>query len=107
MAQPWFRSQPVRIVAAAALLFMVAALAVPFLIPIDSYRPLLVWALESATGRDVQIDALKLSVLPTVHITVVNVRMKNPPGFPAGDALMASSIDLGIVPQALLSRRLE
>jgi hypothetical protein len=86
---------------------MCCALIVPFLVPIDSYRPILVWAVESATGRDVQIDALKLSLLPSVHITVVNFRMKNPPGFPAGDALTASSIDLGIAPQALLSRRLD
>jgi hypothetical protein len=83
------------------------ALTIPFLIPIDSYRPLLVWAVESATGRNVQIDALKLSLLPSMHITVVNFRMKNPPGFPAGDALDASSIDLGIAPRALLSRRLD
>lgn len=107
MARPRFSSKSVRVVAAAAFLLLLAALAVPFLIPIDSYRPLLVWAVESATGRDVQIDALKLSFLPTVHITVVNFRMKNPPGFPAGDALVASSIDLGIAPQALLSRRLD
>jgi hypothetical protein len=97
----------VRIIAAATVLVVLAALAIPILIPIDSYRPLLVWAVESATGRDVQIDALRLSLLPTVHITVVNFRMKNPPGFPAGDALVASSIDLGIAPQALLSRRLD
>src|SRR5580658_9139684 len=100
-------SMALRIGAAVAFLLVLAALALPFLIPIDSYRPLLVWAVESATGRDVQIDALKLSVLPTVHITVVNLRLKNPPGFPPGDALTASSIDLGIAPQALLSRRLD
>jgi len=107
MRRPWFGSTPVRVVAAAAFLLVLAALAVPFLIPIDSYRPLLVWAVESVTGRNVAIDALKLSVLPTVHITVVNFRMQNPPGFPAGDALTASSIDLGLAPQALLSRRLD
>jgi hypothetical protein len=100
-------SRTVRIVAAAIVLVVLAALAIPLLVPIDSYRPLLVWAVESATGRNVQIDALRLSFLPTVHITVVNFRMQNPPGFPAGDALVASSIDLGIAPQALLSRRLD
>jgi hypothetical protein len=105
--RPWFRSRSVRIAGAAVFLAACCAAIVPFLVPIDSYRPLLVWAVESATGRDVQIDALKLSLLPTVHITVVNFRMKNPPGFPAGDALTASSIDLGIAPQALLSRRLD
>jgi hypothetical protein len=107
MARLRFSSRSVRLVAAAAFLAMLAVLVVPFLIPIDSYRPLLVWAIESATGRDVQIDTLKLALVPTVHITVVNFKMKNPAGFPAGDALVASSIDLGINPQALLSRRLD
>jgi hypothetical protein len=97
----------VRIAGGVVFVAACLALAIPFLIPIDSYRPLLVWAVESATGRNVQIDALKLSMLPSMHITVVNFRMKNPPGFPAGDALDASSIDLGINPQALLSRRLD
>jgi hypothetical protein len=67
----------------------------------------MVWAIESVTGREVAIDALKLSFLPTVHVTVVNFKMKNPAGFPAGNALVASSIDLGIAPQALLARRLD
>jgi hypothetical protein len=107
MARARFDSKWVRIAGAAVFALLLAALAVPFLIPIDSYRPLLVWAVESVTGRDVSIDALKLSLLPTVHITVVNFRMKNPPGFPAGDALVAKSVDLGIAPQALLSRRLD
>ena len=104
MASPRFGFRWVLVIAAAAFFALLAALAIPFLVPIDSYRPLLVWAVESATGRDVQIDALKLSFLPTLHVTVVNFRMKNPPGFPAGDALVAGSIDLGIRPQALLSR---
>ena len=103
----WFSSRWVRVGAAVVFLGMLAAVVVPFLIPIDSYRPLFVWAVESATGRVVQVDVLKLSFVPTVHITVVNFRMKNPPGFPTGDALTASSIDLGIAPQALLSRRLD
>ena len=107
MKSPWFRSRTVLVVAAVAFLLLLGALALPFLIPIDSYRPLLVWAIESVTGREVQIDSLKLSFLPTVHVTVVNFSMKNPPGFPAGDALTASSIDLGVAPQALLSRRLD
>lgn len=96
-----------RIAAVAAGVVVLAAVALPFLIPVDSYRPLLVWAIEAGTGRDVQIDALQLYFLPSVHIRVVNFRMMNPPGFPAGDALVASAIDLGIAPQALLSRRLD
>jgi len=107
MSKPWFGSKPARIVAAVVFLLALAAVAAPLLIPVDSYRPLLVWALESATGREVQIDALKLYFVPTVHISVVNFKMKNPAGFPAGDALTANSIDLGLAPQALLARRLD
>ena len=100
-------AKAVRIAAAVAVVAAIAALVVPFLIPIDSYRPLLVWAVESATGRNVQIDSLKLFFVPTLHIRVANFRLMNPAGFPAGDAIFASSIDLGIAPQALLSRRLD
>lgn len=107
MGRPRFGSRLVRIAVAAALLVLLAALAAPFLIPVDSYRPLLVGAIEARTGRQVQIDALKLYLFPTLRIGVINFRMKNPAGFPAGDALVAKSIDLGIAPQALLSRRLD
>lgn len=96
----------VRIAATAVGLFAIAVLAAPFLIPVDRYRPLLVWAIESASGRQIQIDNLKLYLVPTIHIRVANFRMKNPAGFPAGDALVAKSIDLGIAPRALLSRQL-
>jgi len=45
--------------------------------------------------------------VPSVHIHAVNVRVKNPQGFPQGDALVAKSVDLGIAPRALLSRQLD
>lgn len=96
-----------RIGGALLVLLLLGALAAPFLIPVDSYRPLLVSAIESATGRQIQIDSLKLYLVPTVHVTVANFRMQDPSGFPAGNALAASSIDLGIAPRALLSGRLD
>jgi uncharacterized protein involved in outer membrane biogenesis len=107
VGKSWFGSKWVRIGSAAIFVLLLGVLAAPFLIPVDSYRPLLVWAAESATGRQIQIDRLKLYLFPTVRISVLNFRMENPAGFPAGDALVAKSIDLGIVPQALLSRRID
>lgn len=107
MLRSWFASKWVRIWSAVIVVFVVAVLAAPFLIPVDQYRPLLVGALESRTGRQIQIDRLELRLVPRVRIRVVNFRMENPSGFPAGDALTADSIDLGIAPRALLSRRLD
>ena len=88
------------------LLVLVAAVAIPFLVPADRFRPLLVRSIEGFTGRKVQIDALRLFLLPTVHLQAVNIRVKNPEGFPEGDVIVAKSVDLGIAPRALLSRRL-
>lgn len=107
MAATWFRSRTVRIAGAIVFVLLLGTLALPFLIPVDRYRPLLVWAIETGTGRSVEIDALKLAIVPTVRIQVVGFRMKNPRGFPAGDALAASSVDVGIDPHALLSRQLD
>lgn len=107
MGRAWFRSGPVRIAGGLIVVSLLGALALPFLIPVDRYRPLLVWAIASGTGRSVQIDALKLAIVPSVRIQVIGFRMKNPRGFPAGDALVASSVDVGIDPHALLSRQLD
>jgi hypothetical protein len=92
---------------AAVVVFLLAVVAAPFLIPVDRYRPLLTWAIERATGRDVTIDKLQFYLLPTTRIRAINVHMRNPRSFPAGDALVAESVDLGIDLPALLSRRLD
>jgi hypothetical protein len=105
MTRPWYRSKRLRIGGVVLLLVLVAA-AVPFLVPVDRFRPLLVRFIEGYTGRSVQIDALRLYLLPTVHLQAVNIRVKNPQGFPAGDMMVVKSVDLGIAPRALLSRSL-
>ncbi len=107
MARPWYGSRWVRIGGVIVLLGLIVSVAIPFLIPVDRFRPLLVRLLADSTGRNVQIDVLKLYLVPTVHIRAVNVRMKNPQGFPPGDAIIVKSVDLGIAPRALLSRRLD
>jgi uncharacterized protein involved in outer membrane biogenesis len=107
MARPWYRSTWVRIGGGVLLLGLIVALAVPFLIRVDRFRPQIVRAIEASTGRQVQIDALRLYLMPTVHIRAYNVRIKNPQGFPQGNAIVVKSLDLGVAPRALLSRRLD
>lgn len=95
------------IVAALVVLLILAALATPFLIPVEAYRPLVVWAIRSGTGRDVRIDKLTLSLFPSLRMRLAGVHLQNPPGFPAGDALDADTVDLVVDARALLSRRLD
>lgn len=89
------------------LLGLAVVLAIPFFISADRFRPLLVRLIESKTGHEIQIDTLKLYLVPTVHLHATNVRMKNPQGFPADDAIIVKFIDFGVAPRALLARRLE
>ncbi|MDI6771403.1 MAG: AsmA family protein [bacterium] len=106
MTRPWYRSKWFRIGGVVLLLVLVVAVAIPLLVQADRFRPLLVRFIEGYTGRSVQIDALRLYLLPTVHLQAVNIRVKNPEGLPAGDMMVVKSVDLGIAPRALLSRSL-
>ncbi|HKV44148.1 MAG TPA: AsmA family protein [bacterium] len=89
------------------LVLVVVAVAAPVLIPVDRYRPLLQQFIRTSLGREVQIGGLRLYLLPTIHIHVANVRLKNPPGFPRDDAIFVKSIDLGVAGRGLLARRLD
>lgn len=88
------------------VLVVAAAAATPFLIPVDRYRPLLEQYIRAGTGRDVRIAALRLVLWPRVHVHAVDVRLRNPAGFPTEDAIEVKSVDLGVEPRALLTRRL-
>lgn len=83
-----------------------AAAATPFLIPVERYRPLLEQYIQAGTGREVRIAALRLVLWPRVHVHAVDVRLRNPVRFPTGDAILVKSVDLGVEPRALLTRRL-
>ena len=107
MTRPWYRSTWAIVVGVIVLIGLGLAIAIPMLVQIDRYRPMLVRLIETNTGRQVEIDALRLSMFPTVHIEAINFRMKNPQGFPPGDAISAKSMDLGVSVAALLGRRVE
>jgi len=105
--QRWYRRRWARAGAAVLAAGLAAALAVPWLVPMDRFRPLVVQLLKGATGRDVRMDALRLYVLPSLHIHAQNVRVANPAGFPAGDALTVKALDVGVTLRGLWSRRIE
>jgi AsmA protein len=103
----WYRKKLVIIAGAVLVVILGVLLLVPYLIDIDNYRAAVVEQAEKATGRDVEIEKLRLHFLPSVHIAVVNFRIKNPSGFPEGDFLHVEDIDLGVALGALLSKQIE
>jgi uncharacterized protein involved in outer membrane biogenesis len=92
---------------ALVLIAVLAVAAVPLLVPVDRYRTLLEAYIRTATGRDVQIGALRLEVWPRPHVRAAGVRLMNPAGFPAAPSVEAQTLNLGVDLRALLKRRLE
>lgn len=92
---------------AAALVLLVVAILVPFLVPVDRFRPLIVRLAEAATGRTVEVGALHLHLLPSLHLEIAGLHIENPQGFPPGDTLAIQSVDVDTTVSSLLARRLD
>lgn len=107
MASSWHRSKLFRSAAILVGLLVVVLLVVPYLLNLDRYRTSLVDQLEKTTGRDVEIEKLRLRLLPSLGVEVVNLQVKNPPGFPDGDMLAIERIDVGLALGPLLRRQIE
>ncbi len=107
MSKPWYRSKVFLAAAAVVAVVLVALLVVPYFLNIERYRPMIVEQMKLATGREVEIGGLGLSFLPTTHLTVRDLRIKNPKGFPEGDTIAVEAIDIGLALRPLLSRRVE
>ncbi len=107
MASVWYRSKKFRVAAVLVGLLLVILLALPYLVSLDRYRLLAVEQLQEAIGREVEIDTLRLHFLPSLHISVGGVRVKNPEGFPEGDTASVGSIEVGLAFWPLLRREVE
>ncbi|MBI4466250.1 MAG: AsmA family protein [Acidobacteria bacterium] len=107
MASPGYSSKGFRLAAIVVGGLLLILLVGPYLVSIDRYRDLIVEQLEKQTARDIEIEALRLHVLPRLRVQLVNFRVKNPAGFPEGDAVAIESLDLGLAFWPLLRREIE
>lgn len=107
MVQKWHQSNWFRLSLAVFVLLLLALLLVPLLVPLDRFRPLIVDLIQEQTGRQVEIEALRLHLVPSTHVRVLNFRLKHPKNFPAGDTLVVKEIDIGAELWPLLSRQLK
>ncbi len=86
---------------------VLAALVIPFLIPMDRYRALMVGALSEASGRKVTIESLRLRLLPTPGMEMRGAAIQNPPGFPPEPMLAAESLSADVALLELVQGRLK
>jgi uncharacterized protein involved in outer membrane biogenesis len=95
--------------AALAALVLVAAVAAPLLVDADRFRPEIEAKLQAALRRQVKIGALKLSLWSGLALTTTSVRIGEPIGGAAAQAIIVetgpASVHVAWLP--LLSRRVE
>lgn len=91
--------------AVAVVLLLLAAL-VTFILEPNDYRPLLVDAVQDATGREFAISGdLGLAVLPCCSVSVGPSRLGNPDGFEDADFARLEGASLSLKLWPLLTRR--
>lgn len=61
-------------------LLVVAAVALPFLVPVSAVRERIVAGVKEATGRDLKIGEMSISVLPSLAVEAKDVTFANAPG---------------------------
>jgi len=86
---------------------VVIAVAVPFLLPLETYKQEIAAQVKKATGRDLVIGgAIKASLFPTVGIKVENASLSNPPGFSKEQMLQVESLVLDVELMPLFSKQI-
>jgi len=87
-------------------LLAVLAVALPFLIDVDHYRPTIEAKIEAALGREVRLGAIRLSLFPP-SVRVNGLAIAALPDEGGGDLVSAASLRVGARLLPLFSKRLE
>ena len=72
------------ILSAVVAVIVVAAVAVPFLIPVEVYKEWTVAEAKDATGRNLEVGSFRLSLFPRIELEAGDVSLANAPGANAG-----------------------
>ena len=84
------------------VLILLVAMAVPYFLNVDRYRDTIAGAIEKQTGRKVALGPIHARVFPGAGVTVSDLHIGNPPGFPAGDLVGADEIGVNVALAPLL-----
>ncbi len=88
-------NRTIRKIAIAAGILLLLLLILPFLIPVNSFRPLIESQASVALGRRVQIGDLRLSILRG-SLSAENLSIADDPGFSTSPFLTAKSLRVGV-----------
>ncbi len=89
---------------AVIVVLVIAALVVPMLIPVDTYKGRLLAAIQDATGREARIDGdFGFSILPNVQFTAGKVSLANAKGASPDKMVTLDNLKVRVAVMPLLS----
>jgi len=86
---------------------LIALFAIPFFVNVNDYKPEIKQAVYDATGRNIEISNIKLSLFPWVGITLTDVQFENAQGFQHPNMLEVASIDVKVALMPLFDQQVE
>jgi AsmA protein len=84
------------------VLLLLALLGLPYFLNVDRYRETIAGAIAKQTGRKVTVGAIHARLFPGAGVTVAELHIGNPSGFPAGDLVEADEIRVNVALAPLL-----
>ena len=91
-----------KIVVGLVVLLLLVVLAVPYFLDVNRYRDTITSAIEKQTGRKVTVGAIHARLFPGAGVTVAELHVGNPSGFPEGDLVGADEIRVNVALAPLL-----
>lgn len=100
--------KPVKIVLALVVVLVIAAVAVPFLIPAETYKKEIVARVAEMTGRTLTINGpLKARIFPAIGVTLEQATLSNPAGYSSPTMVEVQSMAVEVALAPLLSGQIE
>ena len=84
------------------VVLLLVVLAVPYFVNVDRYRDTISDAIAKQTGRKVTLGPIHARLFPGAGVTVSDLHIGNPSGFPDGDLLGADEIGVNVALAPLL-----
>ncbi len=98
----------IKIVALLLVVLVIVAIAVPFLIPLDTYKKEIIAQVKSATGRDLEIAGeIKASLFPVLGVDLERASLSNPDGYSTKQMLQVDKLTLEVDLTALLRKEIQ
>ena len=86
---------------------LIALLVIPFFVNVNDYKPEIKQAVYDATGRNLDIGNIKLSLFPWVGITLTDIQFENATGFKHENMLEVASVDVQVALMPLFDQQIE